>query len=83
MLGESWSSRESLKVLTCEGVGVEGLMHSLLNVSSFISILIFVSAQLILFFFSVFPSFLCFSLSHRCSAFITLTHRFSELINVF
>lgn len=34
MAGESWSSSESLKVFKCDGVGVEGLMHFLCNISN-------------------------------------------------
>lgn len=35
MLGESWSSKESLKILRFGGVGLEGLMRNVFNVSSF------------------------------------------------
>lgn len=35
ILGESWSSKESLKILRFGGVGLEGLMRNVFNVSSF------------------------------------------------
>lgn len=35
ILGESWSSKESLKVLRCGGVGLEGFMTIVFKVSSF------------------------------------------------
>lgn len=58
ILGESWSSKESLKVLRCGGVGLEGFMTIVFKVSSFmISQLLLLSE----FCFTIF-SLLCFVL---------------------
>lgn len=67
ILGESWSNKESLKVLRCGGVGLEGFISIVFKVSSFmisqllLLLLLLLEFCFTIFFFALFCVVLCFT----------------------